>query len=202
MFAGRQDSCVALRSEDVGVLDGFLWLRLSEKGRKNTVTRRVIRIPTSPRQVRGVWSVIPRVASLLLAYIEVRTAHSEGVVPDFFFQLPSERARPTTTTMGGWLATALQRSGISAPAGFAYLGHSLRSGGVSTMACMGISRPVYVWVGGWARGSSVVDRDYLDPTMLPSPDAYSIFGWLLEREFAVGPGVAAERSRLPDPLDM
>ena len=85
--------------------------------------------------------------------------------------------------MEGWLSSALRRAGIRAPEGFAYQGHSLRSLGASGMAAIGVPRHIYVWLGGWARGSNVVDRCYIDPTFQPSPAAFALFGWALGRQF-------------------
>ena len=90
--------------------------------------------------------------------------------------------------MEGWLSSALHRSGISAPAGFAYQGHSLRSLGASAMAAIGVPRHIYVWLGGWARGSNVVDRCYIDPTFQPSAAAFALYGWALSRQFTAARG--------------
>ena len=48
LFAGRQDTSVHLRSEDVGFANDELWLRLSEKGKRQQAVRRVIRLPLTP----------------------------------------------------------------------------------------------------------------------------------------------------------
>ena len=63
--------------------------------------------------------------------------------------------------MEGWLDEELRAAGVQAPQGFAYQGHSLRSGGTSAMAAIGVERHIYIWLGGWVRGSDVVDRLYL-----------------------------------------
>ena len=60
--------------------------------------------------------------------------------------------------MEGWLDSALTRLGIEAPPGFAYQGHSIRSMGASCMAAIGVDRHIYVWIGGWACGSTTVDK--------------------------------------------
>ena len=69
------------------------------------------------------------------------------------------------------------------------------------MAAIGIDRHIYVWVGGWARGSSVVDKHYIDPTVLPSPAAYSLYGWALSRQYYASAGEVVAASTLPDPLE-
>ena len=200
LFGGRQDTSVHLRSQDVRITADFIWLRLSEKGKKGQAVRRVLRLPLRQRPVAGHLSAVPRVAALLDRYFTCRdalTAH--GTPPDFAFQLPGE-ARPTTRSMETWLANALTRLGISAPPGFAYQGHSLRSMGASSMAAIGVERHLYTWICGWARGSEVVEKLYIDPTVLPDAACYAFYGWALSRQYAADAGVVVAATRLPDPL--
>jgi hypothetical protein len=70
----------------------------------------------------------------------------------------------------------------------------------SAMAAIGVERHIYGWLGGWARGSQTVERDYVDPTVLPTPAAYALYGWALSRQYAAGPGVIVAATVLPDPL--
>jgi len=102
--------------------------------------------------------------------------------------------------MEGWLAAALRRAGVTAPPGFAYQGHSLRSMGTSCMAAIGVPSHIYIWIGGWTSGSRVVAKHYIDPTVLPSPAAYSFWGWALARQYSADAGVACQPEVLPDPL--
>ena len=199
LFAGRQDSAVHLRSCDFGADASFIWLRLTEKGKRRLRVRRIVRLPLAQRQVEGAASVLPRVARLARYYIALR-AKLAGGAPEFLFQLPGE-ARPLTRSMETWVAAALSRCKIKAPLGFAYQGHSLRSGGASAMAAIGVARHIYVWLGGWARGSSTVEKHYIDPTVLPSPAAYAFFGWALSRQYQADGGTVEEFTPLPDPLD-
>ena len=67
------------------------------------------------------------------------------------------------------------------------------------MAAIGVDRHIYIWIGGWARGSDVVDRCYIDPTFMPSPAAYQLYGWALSRQYAPGPGEVVAATTLPDP---
>ena len=69
------------------------------------------------------------------------------------------------------------------------------------MAAIGVARHIYVWLGGWARGSSTVEKHYIDPTVLPSPAAYAFFGWALSRQYQADRGTLEEFTPLPDPLD-
>ena len=69
------------------------------------------------------------------------------------------------------------------------------------MAAIGVPRHIYIWIGGWARGSSVVDRQYIDPTFQPSAAAFALYGWVLSRQYAAGAGSVEPFIPLPDPLD-
>ena len=135
--------------------------------------------------------------ALLARYFAAR-ARVSPQLPEFAFQLPGEQ-RPTTACMERWLDHALTRCRIRPPPGFAYLGHSLRSLGASAMAAIGVPRHIYIWLGGWARGSSVVDRCYIDPTFAPSAAAYALYGWALQRRFAADSGTVVRTTTLPDP---
>ena len=197
LFAGRQDTSVHLRSEDIGFATDELWLRLSEKGKRQQAVRRIIRLPLAPSSVEGHASILPRIGALVQRYFDLRRSLTQQQ-PEFAFQLPGEQ-RPTTASMERWLAHALARCHIRAPPGFAYQGHSLRSLGASAMAAIGVPRHIYIWLGGWARGSGVVDRCYIDPTFLPSPAAYALFGWALMRHFSAEAGTVVRTTTLPDP---
>ena len=89
--------------------------------------------------------------------------------------------------------------GVVAPPGFAYQVHSLCSMGASCMAAIGVERHIYVWIGGWARGSDTVDKHYIDPTVLPTPAAYALWGWALTRQYTADAGVIEWHEPLPDP---
>ena len=156
-------------------------------------------LPLRPSSVAGHESVLPRLGALLRRYFRLRRALG-GSEPPFAFQLPGE-VRPTTRSMETWLEQALRQAGITAPEGFAYQGHSLRSLGTSAMAAIGVPRHIYIWLGGWTRGSQVVDRHYIDPTFMPSPAAYALYGWALKRQFMADAGVVAATTTLPDPRE-
>ena len=197
LFAGRQDSGVHLRTTDCQVDASAIWLRLTEKGKKGTVVRRVLKLDVARA---GHGSALPRVASLGIAYLNARGRFLRDgqSTPEFLLQLPGER-RPLTRDMEQWLAVALSVEGISAPPGFAYLGHSIRSMGASAMAAINVPRHVYIFIGGWARGSTVVDKHYIDPTFAPSAAARALYGWLLTHAYSAGIGVPERGTLLPDP---
>ena len=201
LFSGRQDSCVHLRSDDFGADTDFIWLRLTEKGKRRSFVRRIVRLPLRRPAVRGHESALPRIAAIARAYLSARVLLGRAAEPEWLLQLPGERRRPLTRDMSCWLGAALERCGISAPPGFAYQGHSIRSGGVSAQAAIGVERHLYVWLGGWARGSATVDKHYIDPTVLPTAAAYELYGWALARQFSADAGVVVAATTLPDPLD-
>jgi hypothetical protein len=80
--------------------------------------------------------------------------------------------------------------------------------GVTTTAalCSGIlgigTAAPYVWLGSWKRGSGVVDRCYIDPTIRLPAAAYSLYGWALTAQYrADASGVVVRAATLPDPRD-
>ena len=176
VFMGRQDSCVHLASADHGIDDGFIWLRLTEKMKRGQALRRVIRLPLTAPPAGGIPSALPRLASLGRAYLEARKLL--GGSPVRLFQLPGEAA-PTTRSMEAWTATAFAEVGAVAPAGFAYLGHSLRSGGSSAAEAILVPRFRGNWLGGWSQAGRTRELHYLDPSILPTDAAFALFGWLL-----------------------
>ena len=107
----------------------------------------------------------------------------EDVTP-FLFQLADERP-PTTVHMSAWVARTLGAYGIVAPQGFAYLGHSLRSGASSAIEAIRVPRARADWLGGWAPGTATRDKHYIDPTIGPTSAAYALFIWLLDHQYSV-----------------
>ena len=105
--------------------------------------------------------------------------------PQWLFQLPGESA-PTTRAMSAWLADVLAEERVAAPEGFAYLGHSFWAGGSSAAEAIGVPRFRGNWLGGWRLGSSVRERLYIDPSILPTPAAHALFGWLAAGVYEAG----------------
>ena len=89
--------------------------------------------------------------------------------------------------MEGWLEATLRRVGVRAPAGFAYLGHSIRSGGSSAAEAIGVPRFRGNWLGGWSQSGKTRELHYMDPSVLPSPAAYGLLGWLLDGTYEAEP---------------
>ena len=152
--------------------------------------------------MQGHASALPRVAALARRYLAERDKALAGAPrPQWLLQLPGE-SRPTTRSMSGWLASALARCDITAPPGVAYLGHSIRSGAASAQAAIGVDHLLIRWLGGWARGSATMERDYIDPTVLPTPAAYALWGWALSRQYSADAGVVGRFVPLPDPREV
>ena len=96
-----------------------------------------------------------------------------------FSCLVAGESRPQSRHMSSWLSTVLDEQDIQAPSGFAYLGHSLRSGGSSAAEAIGVPRFRGTWLGGWSQTGRTREVHYLDPSVLPTPAAYALYGWLL-----------------------
>ena len=96
--------------------------------------------------------------------------------------------------MSAWVAETLSEMGVAAPAGFAYQGHSLRSGGSSAAEAIGVPRFRGNWLGGWSQAGKTRELHYMDPSVLPSPEAYALMGWLLDGAYQAQPP-AWERQR-------
>ncbi|KAL1524965.1 hypothetical protein AB1Y20_019841 [Prymnesium parvum] len=184
LFFGRQDSCVALRLRDHGIQHDAIWLRLTEKMRKAAALRRVVRIPLNAPSVRGHPSLLPEVAALGRMYLSAvqQLEHPPSAACDsraYLFQLPGEPP-PRTTDMSSWLHMQLRMVRVSAPPGFSYLGHSIRSGASSAAEAIGVSRFLGNWMGGWSQSGKTRELHYMDPSVRPCPAAFGFFGWMLE----------------------
>ena len=179
---GRQDSCVRLATSDHDIDEGFIWLRLTEKMRRGWRLRRIVRLPLDAPPSSGHESALPALAmalaSLGRAYVAARAALPGGRDMPRLFQLPGEPL-PTTRHMERWVEAVLLSEGVRAPPGFAYMGHSLRSGGSSAAEAIGVPRFRGNWLGGWSQHSTTREVHYLDPSILPTPAAHALFGWLL-----------------------
>jgi len=109
------------------------------------------------------------------------------------FQLPGER-QPMSRAMSMWVQLVMSERGIRAPQGFAYKGHSLRSGGSSAAEAIGVSRFRGNWMGGWSQQGRTRELHYLDPSVGPSRGAWALLGWLADGVYSAGQ-VETERRR-------
>jgi len=178
----RQDTSTSLAAADIGIDADYIWLRISEKMRRHHAERRIVRISRNPPPGPHGPSRVPCIATVGLAYIAAKEALGRSPTL-WFFQLPGE-PKPVTRSMSGWVAaTTLADVGAAAPPGFAYLGHSLRSGASSAAEAIKIPRARGDWLGGWAPGGNTRERHYIDPTVGPSPAAFRLLGWLLDSHY-------------------
>ncbi|KAL1522545.1 hypothetical protein AB1Y20_017531 [Prymnesium parvum] len=179
---GRQDSCISLLRADHGITDDYLWLRITEKMKRGWAFRRIVRIPRVTAPACGHASVVDTVASVGQAFVAARDALPHAAKCTHFFQLPGERP-PRTADMSTWLAKTLQDLDVRAPPGFAYLGHSLRSGASSAAEAIRVSKYKGNWLGGWSQTGRTRELHYIDPSFQPTPASYAFFGWLLEGQY-------------------
>ena len=103
--------------------------------------------------------------------------------------------------MSAWLSQTLSEEGISAASGFAYQGHSLRSGGSSAAEAVGVSRYRGNWLGGWSQQGRTRELHYLDPSVLPTPAAFAFFGWLQQGVYETGDAAWERAPRTVDAAD-
>ena len=54
--------------------------------------------------------------------------------------------------------------------------------------------------GSGIRGPLTMERDYIDPTVMPSAEAFMLYGWALSRQYSVGVGSIERAVPLPDPM--
>ena len=43
------------------------------------------------------------------------------------------------------------------------------------------------WLGGWSQNGRTRELHYMDPSVLPSPEAYELLGWLLDGSYQALP---------------
>lgn len=177
-FFGRPGTGATLRTEDIGVTSTHIFVRkFKEKGKAHTRDRRVHQLPLTGKGTK----YLRRLAPLLQRFKTERESafRTRGFEPSAsFWALPRESA-PTTSAVNDWLREVLHAIGKSAPEGFAWQAHSLRSGAASAAHCIGVSMLQIRFMGGWAPNSATVERDYIDPTFRADFAASQWFGWLL-----------------------
>ncbi|XRB13471.1 hypothetical protein RI054_06g33090 [Pseudoscourfieldia marina] len=129
------------------------------KGKSQLLTKRLLVLDCSDKK---------ECLDLLQAYLDVRQ-HVRGC--KHFWELPSSKR---------WLASSiddmLQRvlkllPHHVPPPGCTWTGHSLRSGAASAGYAVTKDLLVICHYGGWARGSDVMQDDYIDPSWRSTPDA-------------------------------
>ena len=148
--------------------------------------------------------LLTRLAVLLTVFFLAQNAafsqHSSELT--YLWELPTDSspASWTSQTLSSWLQSCCVAVGVSAPPGFSYSSHSLRSGAASAANAVGASLPHIRWLGNWAKDSDVV-HDYISPAILFTQAAFSFFGWLTPsahlRGLASGLAPAPGKRELP-----
>ena len=101
---------------------------------------------------------------------------------------------PSSLVCCAWIAVAATRTSTFRPS---LEGEAYRQSARYSVTPRALPRtPI---VGGWARGSTVVDKHYIDPTFRPTPAAHALYGWLLSSSYSAGPGTVEVGVPLPDP---
>ena len=120
---------------------------------------------------------------MIVTYKERRAkafADAKQQLPAQLWALPGESPQKwTANVQNTWLKRALKRLGLTAPPGFSWTSHSLRSGPASAAHAIGVPEMIIKFYGHWAKNSSVWN-DYIDQTVRPTPAGRFFFGWLLE----------------------
>lgn len=121
------------------------------------------------------------IAALLQRYKQLRDLAFGGVGPRYMWALPGDSpAAWTSATQTSWLQSAVQLACHTPPAGFKFTGHSMRKGAATAASAVGVPLPTIKHFGGWSPRSAVVERDYIDPSVRPTPAAAFFFGWLTQ----------------------
>jgi hypothetical protein len=132
-------------------------------------------------------SALPELTSLLHVYKTVRSKIF-FTVPARFWSLPGEDvSRWSSSLLTQWLQSSCALVNASPPPGLSWTSHSLRKGAASAAAAQGVILPKIRYFGGWSVGSTVLERDYIDPTVLPSAGGHAFFAWLAPPRSLCGP---------------
>ena len=113
----------------------------------------------------------PQMAALMGRYTAIKSAYcasQQVALPLCYFALPGESpASWTSNTQTEWLSMAYTAVGCSPPAGFAWTGHSLRSGAACAAQAEGWSDFDLCKYGGWVVGSAALQEAYLKVHVRP-----------------------------------
>jgi len=107
---------------------------------------------------------------------------------DFYWSLPNDTYSDrqwNSSLIGHWLSEILDILKIQPPAGVAWSGHSLRSGGASAAYSIGVDALIVMRFGIWKTLASA--QIYIDVLTLPDAAAYLFFGHLLRGRLQSGP---------------
>jgi hypothetical protein len=180
----RSDTDAALRLSDVGVDADAMWIRLrAEKGKRQNLRRRVLRIPRSAAN-----GLLHAAVSRWLAGHRALRENSRGMpaaaawaAQDNFWRLPDDAVWSSSSSVcTTWLSEATSFLGFSPPLGQKWTSHSLRKGAASAAHASGAPFTNVCFHGGWSAKSGAV-HDYIDPTVSLAAAAAAFFSWLVPR---------------------
>jgi integrase len=189
----RSSSLAAMRSCDLQVRDGWLWVRvISEKSRSKASgkLRRVLQIQLLSPVLVSLGEAVTRLRSLrgfAAQEVLVDSLEAENLLP-LFFRLRGE-VRCEAADCTAWFKGVLAAVRVVAPPGFKYSVHSLRKAAASGMARLGIISRTIAVIGGWIPGSSSLEADYIDPTYPSHPILVEFFGQYVASAFVFSDSV-------------
>ena len=166
MFFGRSDTGHAAEVVD-GVPDiqvygtELIFYERKFKGKAAGSKKRTLRFPLSAPLLR-----------VISAFLEAAPATAGSV-----WRLPQDGKKWNATVIDDMLQRLLSALKVSAPEGYSYSSHSLRSGAASAAYAVGVDIIRICYGGGWAQGSQAVFA-YIDLSWQPSVDAEFFFGHL------------------------
>jgi hypothetical protein len=144
----------------------------TRKGQRDTSTERKLlcELPDTSH---------PDVANLLSYFDAARTKFFAGKIPykRWAISLHEPTTKWTADTLTTWLHMVLRAIHEQPPDCFSWTSHSLRKGVATTAYRIGTPTKKIKFFGVWARESDVV-FDHIDTTVLPSPGAWQLFGWM------------------------
>lgn len=118
---------------------------------------------------------------LVAKFKQLRDGSFGGQAPVHMWALPGEQCTDFgVKQQNAWLQTALTLVLTFPPSGHTWTGHSMRKGAASAASAVGVPLPKICHYGGWSVTSSVVVKDYVDPTYPVTPAACFFFSWLAQ----------------------
>ena len=131
---------------------------------------------------RSPYSRSPRIADLLRAFFKDKRSMGpagEKLSRRRSITLQEEKEMWSADTLTEWLRAAYTAADSLPPEGLnRWTSHSLRKGAASAAHAIGARLTENRFAGGWATTSNVLEAEYIDFTMQPSPAAWLFFGYL------------------------
>ena len=180
----RADTDASLAADDLVPIaqpGGNVWrLRLrAEKGKRGLSERRTLDLPRT--------RIVAQLDAALAAWAVIRAAAwarahrvpPRSTVPGSFWLLPEDPVSLSSSARcSAWLTQTLAHLRVSAPGGFQYSSHSLRSGAASAGRAINVRIEVIGFWGGWASPDTIF-KYYIDPSVPADSACVAFFGWLL-----------------------